>query len=55
MSLNELEERELKPRAVCPLTVRAQLIVDEEIFFKERVNFSPGDEYYVVKSALKTF
>lgn len=49
LSLKELEKRGLKPGAVCPLTVKAQLIVDEEAFFKEKVNFSSGDEYYGVE------
>jgi prolyl-tRNA editing enzyme YbaK/EbsC (Cys-tRNA(Pro) deacylase) len=49
LSLNELKERGLKPGTVCPLTVKAHLIVDEEVFLKERVNFSSGDEYYGVE------
>ncbi|KYH38964.1 MAG: hypothetical protein AYL30_002120 [Candidatus Hecatellales archaeon B24] len=48
-SLEELEDEGLKPGAVCPLTVNAQLIVDEEVFSKEKVNFSSGSEYHGVE------
>jgi len=42
LSKREMEEVGLEPGAVCPLTVKAELLVDEEVLSKEKVNFSSG-------------
>lgn len=45
-SLSELEKLGLEPGAICPLTIDVELLVDEEVFTRQKVNFSSGDPHY---------
>ncbi|RLF15842.1 MAG: hypothetical protein DRJ97_02715 [Thermoprotei archaeon] len=44
--IKELKRLGGEPGALCPLTIDAELLVDDEVFKRRRINFSSGDPHY---------